>query len=841
MARPSFIKSLFGSLKGIALASVFSLLAACGGSNGGSDNDNKSTDSTAPVITLNGKSSIQLEAGSEYIEPGATGEDDVDGDVSVSINGSVDINKLGEYTLTYSAVDNSGNSASVSRAVSVVDTTPPIITLNGESVIEVEAGTEYEDKGATAEDSFDHEVIVIVEGDVDPQRLGFYTLTYTATDASKNSKSITRTISVVDTTPPNISLIGEHSVLVEAGSEYQEQGATAKDYIDGVLNIKVEGEVDTSSLGEYIVTYTSTDNSNNTQSKTRSVTVIDTTPPSITLSGDTVIELVVGKDYQELGATALDYIDGNVSVSITGNVDSNTLGEYIVTYTSIDTSGNSTSVSRTVSVIGKPPFITVWKTDNSGKTNPNQIEINTNDDSNFKVDWGDGTIETGLSGTVIHTYDTPGVYTVKMSGEFSRFFFPEDNLDNGKLLSVEQWGAIEWSSMQQAFYGARNMVLNAQGSPNLSLVTNMDSMFYGAREFNSDINHWDVSNVTSMASLFNGAVSFNQDLDQWDVSNVDNMSSMFERAGSFNKDISGWQVSNVTDMSYMFKSANSFDQNLNDWNVSKVTNMREMFLGAIRFSGDIGDWIVSRVVDMGHMFYFSINFNSDISQWDVSNVKNMSGMFGDATKFNADISGWKVDNVTDMSFMFSNAKAFNSNLEYWNVSKVTNMAEMFASAHLFNSNLTDWDVQNVKDMSFLFYEAKNFNGNIEMWKVSNVTDMSAMFAHTELFNRDLSSWNVSNVTDMETMFYRASKFNKDISNWDIKNVVSMREMFSYSGLSSEIYDNILNSWAALPTLQEGVSFGVRDIKYSSNAESARSILIGTYRWNILDGGLAASE
>ena len=95
-------------------------------------------DTTPPTIILNDTNPIILEVGSSYIEPGATAVDDKDGKVEVSIDGEVDNTKVGEYKIVYSAVDSSGNRATVTRIVKVV------AKPNG--VIAIKALNEYQQK-----------------------------------------------------------------------------------------------------------------------------------------------------------------------------------------------------------------------------------------------------------------------------------------------------------------------------------------------------------------------------------------------------------------------------------------------------------------------------------------------------------------------------------------------------------------------------------------------------------------------------------------------------------------------------------------------------------------------
>ena len=175
-------------------------------------------------------------------------------------------------------------------------------------------------------------------------------------------------------------------------------------------------------------------------------------------------------------------------------------------------------------------------------------------------------------------YAAQGDYVVRISGTFPQIYF---NFSPGatKIISIDQWGSQQWTSMDRAFYGARNLAGQATDVPDLSNVTDMTLMFSNAAAFDQDIGNWDVSNVTSMINMFTNASAFNQDIGNWDVSNVTSTANMFSNAAAFDQDIGNWDVSNVTNMAFMFNSAAAFNQDIGDWDVNSVDSMRDMFSG----------------------------------------------------------------------------------------------------------------------------------------------------------------------------------------------------------------------------------------------------------------------
>lgn len=157
-----------------------------------------------------------------------------------------------------------------------------------------------------------------------------------------------------------------------------------------------------------------------------------------------------------------------------------------------------------------------------------------------------------------------------------------------EMRSVNQWGAVAWTSMENAFRFSQITAVNASDIPNLSGVTSLAGMFsYTFINSPFNINAWNVSTITNMSGMFKECYNFNQSLSLWNTANVTDMSSMFERASAFNLNIGNWNTANVTNMSKMFREATNFNKNIGNWNTLNVTNMSEMFAGGFAGSGSI--------------------------------------------------------------------------------------------------------------------------------------------------------------------------------------------------------------------------------------------------------------
>lgn len=144
----------------------------------------------------------------------------------------------------------------------------------------------------------------------------------------------------------NITLNGNAKETIEYGETYTEQGAVAEYNMlvsrNNPLNVTIEGTVDSSKTGTYHIHYTAKKGIFSAK-KSREVKIVDSQAPVIELSSVDGYYPKTGEKYQEEGYTATDNYDGDITAKVKRNESNNT-----ITYTVSDSSGNKTSVKRTV-------------------------------------------------------------------------------------------------------------------------------------------------------------------------------------------------------------------------------------------------------------------------------------------------------------------------------------------------------------------------------------------------------------------------------------------------------------------------------------------------------------
>jgi hypothetical protein len=255
----------------------------------------------------------------------------------------------GVTLVTCSATDAAGNTGSASFTVTVQDTTAPVLQ-NVPASFTVEAtgpgGATATYVDPTAVDLVDASpTVVCVPASGSTVPLGPTTVTCTATDDAGNAASETFTVTVVDTTPPTLTLpdpmVAEATGPTGAAVNY---AATATDLLDGVIAPTcAPASGSTFPLGATTVDCSATDAAGNTATGSFSVTVQDTTPPAVTVPADITAEATGAAGAAVIfSASAADLVDGAVPTTCVPASESTfPLGTTEVTCSAIDAAGNT--------------------------------------------------------------------------------------------------------------------------------------------------------------------------------------------------------------------------------------------------------------------------------------------------------------------------------------------------------------------------------------------------------------------------------------------------------------------------------------------------------------------
>ncbi|MDF2534443.1 MAG: hypothetical protein K0R18_600 [Bacillales bacterium] len=125
--------------------------------------------------------------------------DNNDGDITsaIRLSGFVNTKKIGVYVITYTVSDKSGNTAVVSRKITVMDHIKPVISGAIPKTIKLKAKFDVK-AGVSAKDNVDGNLTnqIKVTGVVNTKKKGTYTLIYSVTDKSGNKIAVTRKITV---------------------------------------------------------------------------------------------------------------------------------------------------------------------------------------------------------------------------------------------------------------------------------------------------------------------------------------------------------------------------------------------------------------------------------------------------------------------------------------------------------------------------------------------------------------------------------------------------------------------------------------------------------------------
>ncbi|EEL19402.1 cell wall anchor protein [Bacillus toyonensis] len=365
----------------------------------------------APELTVPFTSTLRV---GEKFDPmaGVSATDKEDGNLTnkVKYKGNVDTSKPGKYIVEYWVVDSKGVNATATQSVIVKENeeTPdmePKLTVPTGATINV--GDKFDPMaGVKAIDNEDGDITdkVTVDGSVDASKPGTYELTYTVSDSKGHTVTAKQTATVkqkVEPTDEAPVLTVPAEATINVGDNFNPlAGVKAIDNEDGDITNKVtvDGSVDASKPGTYVLTYTVTDSKGHTVTAKQTVTVKQKVEPKdedpiLTVPAEVIINM--DDNYNPLaGVKAIDNEDGDITSKVIhmGEVDTSKAGNFEVKFLVRDASGNEVTATQKVIVKDKDTengsdnnnnnTNSGNSSDNSNNTNSGNISDNNNTSSN---------------------------------------------------------------------------------------------------------------------------------------------------------------------------------------------------------------------------------------------------------------------------------------------------------------------------------------------------------------------------------------------------------------------------------------------------------------------------
>lgn len=525
------------------------------------------------------------------------------------------------------------------------------------------------------------------------------------------------------------------------------------------------------------------------------------------------------------------------------------------------TPSDGTQVKKRDGTLAASPVATVISSANNQYTLPT-ISGGT---YNFEVSWGDGTtssIDSWDHADVVHTYPSPGVYDISITGTFEGIMFARHgddtvggtgNVDARKLLEVKNWGqgtyldlnarVDPWHPLSTpsnpltdtegltgtndkysgVFDGCVNWNDVSGEKPNFKHIPGIDHP-NGTVSGNIIANgkFWGSSNNTR---LFRGCNSMGFDMSVWGPADEPFIGGA--NYGQFNKRAPSYEPPGLK-LNYHWTDANP---NYGAYSRPQIYNADAT--GVHQNTVDTWDttnWSVKtnneglRSYSLQASFGGLRGFDGDVSGLVKPGVENMYGCFSNNVSFTGKgIETWDTSTVTDFGTCFQNCNSLNKSFSHFTFSEEgANLNSMLYLCNIYNQSFSDWDVKNITRTSRLVKDVPAYNNGGQAWTNAHWkrnTSFAEMFRNTQ-FNQDVSKWILPSSADVPQNFnmsstFLSTPFNRPVDTyeedgvtyWDMSNCRGINSMFS----GCDSFNQNLDNWDVRNVIDMGYAFDNADV------------------------------
>jgi len=256
-----------------------------------------------------------------------------------------------EIVRTWTVTDLCGNSSLESQTITVSDDIPPTVTSSlGD--ITVECGNTIPASEATFEDESDSDLELSFDEQTNNLNCGYEIVrTWSATDDCGNTTETTQTITITDTTAPNLLGVPADETL-NCDEELTNAIVVAEDNCDENLTVSLESQTIDAECGYQIIrTWSVMDECGNNASQSQTVTFEDTEgPQAIDVPNDTTIECGTSAPTDTPSFT--DNCDEQLDIEFTEEMNNQTACGFdiVKTWTATDDCDNQTTVVQVITV-----------------------------------------------------------------------------------------------------------------------------------------------------------------------------------------------------------------------------------------------------------------------------------------------------------------------------------------------------------------------------------------------------------------------------------------------------------------------------------------------------------